>query len=74
MEMVTCVQAVIVFKAYQEKGQEVDWANLLYYLIIAFPIFIMPAWWFYLVCTDPESKVGRIAGSKRLFHPEQIHI
>ena len=49
-----CIQAVVVFKAFQEKGQEPDWANLLFWLTVAFPIVLMPGWWFYLVCTQSQ--------------------
>lgn len=48
------LMGVIVFKAFQEKGQPVDWVNLIYWLNIAFPIILMPAWWFYHVCTKSQ--------------------
>ena len=52
-----CIQAVVVFKAFQEEGQEPDWANLLFWLTVAFPIILMPGWWFYLVCTQSQVSV-----------------
>ncbi|XP_070184414.1 sodium- and chloride-dependent glycine transporter 1-like, partial [Littorina saxatilis] len=45
---------VIVFKGYQEEGREVPWVNLMYWLIVIFPISIMPGWWFYYVCTQSK--------------------
>ena len=51
------IQAVVVFKAFQEEGQEPDWANLLFWLTVAFPIILMPGWWFYQVCTQSQVSV-----------------
>ncbi|KAL8587502.1 hypothetical protein ACOMHN_000908 [Nucella lapillus] len=45
---------VLVFKAYQEKGHPVNWVNLIYWLNIAFPILLMPLWWFYHACTKSK--------------------
>ena len=58
MMLFVCVQAVVVFKAYQEKGQEPDWANLLFWLTVALPTLLMPAWWLYFVCTQSQVSVS----------------
>ncbi|XP_076459932.1 sodium- and chloride-dependent glycine transporter 2-like [Babylonia areolata] len=45
---------VIVFKAYQEEGHPVDWVNLIYWLVIVFPILLLPGWSFYYFCSKSE--------------------
>ncbi|KAK7506548.1 hypothetical protein BaRGS_00002023, partial [Batillaria attramentaria] len=45
---------VIVFKAYQHTPQEVPWADLIYWLAVGFPVFLVPGWWFYYTCTNSK--------------------
>ena len=51
-------QAVIIFKAFQFEPHPVDWANLLYWMIAAFPIFCVPLWALYYVCKTADVSAG----------------
>lgn len=44
--------AVIIFKAFQFTPNRVDWANLLYWLIVCFVIGLFPVYLIYYVCMN----------------------